>query len=402
MSKTMKERLLNISEQFIEIFGGNKEDIRFFAAPGRVNLIGEHIDYCGGYVFPAALDLDTVVAVRARSDKKLRMAATDLEGVLAEADLDNIEEAKSLKWGNYQAGVASEMMKAGYIVPGCDMLFDGTIPYGSGLSSSASIELATGIALATLGKEIYKFEKEINLVELAQIGQRAENNFVGVSCGIMDQFASAMGKKDHAILLDCGTLEYRYAPLVLEDYAIIIANTNKKRSLADSKYNERRSETEKGFEILSKYLPGKANLCDITPEEFEKYADKIDDKVIEKRVRHVIYENARVLKSVELLENNDIQGFGALLVDANDSIRDLYEVTGFELDTMVEEALKISGTIGARMTGAGFGGCTVNIVRKDSVDEFIEKVGASYKEKTGLTPAFYISQVGDGAREIFL
>lgn len=402
MSADYGQRVEKVSEEMVRLFGGNTEDIRYFVAPGRVNLIGEHIDYSGGYVFPAALSLDTIVGIRPRSDRKVRMAATDLKDLIAEFDLDNIDEARTLKWGNYQAGVALELINAGYKVIGCDMVFDGTIPFGSGLSSSASIELATAIAMATLGKEFYNSDKEIDLIELAQIGQRAENNFAGVSSGIMDQFASAMGKKDHAILLNCETLEYSYAPLVLKEHTIVIANTKKKRALGESKYNERRRETEEGFAILSEFLPGKASLCAITVDEFEQYKDKIEDEVIRKRVEHSIYENERVLKAVTLLKNNDIDAFGKLLVEANDSIRYLYEATGFELDTMVDEALKVEGTVGARMTGAGFGGCTVNIVKNESVDSFIDQVAKNYKAKTGLTPEFYISAIGDGARELQL
>lgn len=391
----MQERKAMLQQKFQEIFPDNKNEIHFFAAPGRVNLIGEHIDYCGGYVFPAALTLDNVVAVAHNGTSIMRMAATDLEGVYS-FDLNDIDAARSLKWGNYQAGVANELLKNGYKLVGCDIVYDGTIPFGSGLSSSASIELVTAIAFATMGSP----ENEINLVNFAVYGQGAENNFCNVSCGIMDQFASAMGKKDNAILLNCETLEYRYIPLKLDGCKIVIGNTCKKRSLAESKYNERRSEVDKAFAILSEYLPGRPNLCSITPEEFEQYKDKIEDEIIRRRAQHVVYENARCLISADLLEANDVVGFGKVMKEANDSIRDLYEVTGFELDTMVAEAMKIDGTIGARMTGAGFGGCTVNIVRDDAVETFIETVGKNYQEKTGLTPKFYVCEIGDGAREL--
>lgn len=395
----MNTRLAELKKKFVEIYGGSEQDLRVFASPGRVNLIGEHIDYCGGYVFPAALTLDTMVVLRVRNDRTLRFAATDLPDRV-EVSLDDLDAARALKWGNYQAGVAYELQNAGFKLVGADMLYDGTIPYGSGLSSSASIELSTAIALTTIGNEKYPDNKPIDLVELAVIGQRTENNFCGVNCGIMDQFASAMGKKDHAILLDCGTLKYRYAPLKLDGYRIVLGNTKKKRSLAESKYNERRGEVDTGLSILQQFLPNKVHLCDVTVDEFETYKTEIKDEVIRKRVQHVIYENTRVLKSFEALEKGDLEAFGQLLAEAHASIRDLYEVTGLELDTMVEEALKVDGTIGARMTGAGFGGCTVNIVREDAVDTFIRQVGENYTKKTGLVPEFYVSEIGDGAREI--
>lgn len=292
------------------------------------------------------------------------------------------------------------LQKAGYSLTGVDMLFHDTVPLGSGLSSSAAIELVTAVTLVTLGNEANGNKKQIDMVEIAVLGQKTENEFCGVSCGIMDQFASAMGKKEHAILLDCGALKYRYLPLKLEGYKIVLGNTKKKRALGESKYNERVSECAEGLRILKQYMPDKNNLCDITTDEFEQYKSKIENEVVRKRVTHVIYENARVLKAAEALEKNDIIELGRLLVEANDSIRDLYEVTGRELDIMTEEALKVEGVIGARMTGAGFGGCTVNIVREDKVELFINQVGRNYKDRTGLKPEFYISETGDGAREI--
>jgi len=390
-----------LKKKFCQIYGGSEQDLRIFSGPGRVNLIGEHIDYCGGYVFPAALSLDSTVIARVNNDNTLRLAATDLPNRV-EVKLDNLESAKSLKWGNYQAGVAFVLQNAGYKLVGVDMLFHDTVPLGSGLSSSAAIELATAITLVTLANEAYGITKPIDMVEMAVLGQKTENEFCGVSCGIMDQFASAMGKKDHAILLDCGTLKYQYFPLKLDGYKIVLGNTMKKRSLGESKYNERVSECAEGLRILKQYLPNKKNLCDITCSEFEQYKSKIEDETIRKRVTHVICENDRVLKAVEALKRNDLAELGRLLVEANDSIRDLYEVTGIELDTMTAEAMKVTGVVGARMTGAGFGGCTVNIVPEDKVDLFIEQVGKNYKEQTGLSAQFYVSEIGDGAREIIL
>lgn len=393
------EKIAALKKRFIEIYGGDGGDLRAFAAPGRVNLIGEHIDYCGGYVFPAAISLDTTVIVRKRDDRLLRLAATDLPDRVA-VSLDRLEEGKALRWGNYQLGVADELQKAGYMLTGADLLYHDMVPLGSGLSSSAAIQLATAITLATIGKESHGGNRQIDRIELAVISQRAEHNFVGVKCGIMDQFSSAMGKKDHALLLNCGTLGYQYTPLKLDGYRIVLANTKKKRGLGESKYNERVREIGEGFAALKKFLPEKKNLCDITVKEFEKYKGELADPTISKRVEHAIYENERVLKSFEALQRNDLKTFSRLLKEAHASIRDLYEVTGFELDTMVEEALKAEGCIGARMTGAGFGGCTVNIVKEESVDRFIAEVGEAYTRKTGIVPAFYVCEIGDGAREI--
>ena len=397
----MQKNYGELKKKFCEIYGGSEQDLRIFSGPGRVNLIGEHIDYCGGFVFPAALSLDSTVIARVNNDNTLRLAATDLPDRV-QVKLDDLESAKSLRWGNYQAGVAFMLQNAGYKLVGVDMLFHDTVPLGSGLSSSAAIELATAVTLMTLSNEAYYITKPIDMVQMAVLGQKTENEFCGVSCGIMDQFASAMGKKDHAMLLDCATLKHEYYPLKLEGYKIVLGNTKKKRALGESKYNERVSECAEGLRILQQYMPEKKNLCAVTRAEFEQYKSKIENEVIRKRVTHVIYENDRVLKAAEALGKNDLTELGRLLIEANDSIRDLYEVTGKELDTMTSEALKVDGVIGARMTGAGFGGCTVNIVPENKVDLFIEQVGKNYKEKTGITPEFYVSEISDGAREIKL
>jgi galactokinase len=390
-----------LKKKFCEIYGGSPDGLRIFASPGRVNLIGEHIDYCGGYVFPAALSMDSTVIVRINRDNVLRLAATDLPDRV-EVPMDNLESARNLRWGNYQAGIALELQKAGYKPVGVDMLFHDTVPLGSGLSSSAAIEMATAVALVTLSNEANGINKPIDMVEMAVLGRKTENNFCGVSCGIMDQFASAMGKKDNAILLDCATLKYQYLPIKLDGYTMVLGNTKKKHTLGESKYNERVAECAEGLKVLRRYMPDKKNLCEITTEEFSLYKDKIKDETIRKRVTHIIFENNRVLKAVDALKRSDIIEFGKLLVEANASMRDLYEATGVELDTMTEEAMKVEGVIGARMTGGGFGGCTFNIVRDDKVDLFIEQVGKNYKARTGITPEFYVSEIGDGAREIIL
>lgn len=393
---------MNISElkeKFLEIYHGTEDGIRVFSSPGRVNLIGEHTDYNGGYVFPAALTLSSTVIARPRADRKMNLIATDL-GVLVEGSLDTLDEYKKIKWGNYQFGVADELQKAGYKLTGCDLLYYDTIPLGAGLSSSAGIEVVTAITLVSLGNAAFGLNKPINMIEMALIGQKAENNYVGVNCGIMDQFASAMGKADHAIFLNCKDLSYKHVQLNLRGYKIVIANTNKKRGLGESKYNERRSQCEQAFEILKKFIPEATCLGDISMESFNRYKREIKDEIIRNRAEHVIAEDDRVLKSIDALMNDDIALFGQYMNASHNSLRDLYEVTGKELDTLVEEARRIDGVAGSRMTGAGFGGCTVSIVKDEAVDTFIDRVGKEYTIKAGLVPAFYVSEIGDGGREI--
>ncbi len=391
--------ITELKKRFIDIYGGSEQGIRVFTSPGRVNLIGEHTDYNGGYVFPAALTLSSTVIARPRTDRMMNLIATDL-GIQVQGSLDRLEEYKSLKWGNYQLGVADELQKAGYKLTGCDLLYHDTVPLGAGLSSSAAIEVATAIMLVSLGNTFHGIEQPVDMIKMALISQKAENSYVGVNCGIMDQFASAMGKAGHAIFLNCRDLSYKHVPLNLKGYKIVVANTNKKRGLADSKYNERRGQCEAAFEILSKFLPGASCLGEISMEDFSRFKHEIKDEAVRKRAEHIIAEDDRVLKSVEALNNNDIELFGQYMTASHDSLRDLYEVTGNELDALVEEALKVDGVAGSRMTGAGFGGCTVSIVREEAVDVFIDKVGKGYTARTGLVPSFYVSEVGDGGREI--
>ncbi|MCX8132285.1 MAG: galactokinase [Clostridia bacterium] len=392
-------KIKNLIEKFIGIFGDNGENLRVFSAPGRVNLIGEHTDYNGGLVFPAALTLNSTVVARSREDRHINLIADDL-GVMVSASLDELDNYREIKWGNYQLGVADELQKAGYKLTGCDMLFYDAVPLGSGLSSSAAIEIVTAITLVTLGNEIHGIDKAIDMIDMAKISQIAEHNYIGVKCGIMDQFASAMGKAGHAIFLDCRDMNYKHVPLDIKGYKIICSNTKKKRSLASVKYNERRIECEKGLGVLKTALPGVTCLGDISVEQFEKYKHIIEDEIVRKRVEHVIYEDDRVLRSIEALEREDIELFGRYLVESHNSLRDLFEVTGEELDTLVEEALKIDGVIGSRMTGAGFGGCTVSIVREENIEEFIEQVGEAYLQKIGHNAEFYVTETGDGGREI--
>lgn len=383
-----------LKQEFIKTFGGSEDGLQVFASPGRVNLIGEHTDYNGGFVFPAALTFCTTVVARRRDDDVIRMKATDLPD-LVEGTLSTMENFRDLHWGNYQFGVFLELEKAGYHIVGADMLFHDTTPHGAGLSSSAAIEVSSAIAMATLGGAT-----EIDSIEMAKISQMAEHNYVGVKCGIMDQFASAMGQKDHAIFLDCKTLEYQLVPIQLSGYKLILSNTNKKHSLGASKYNERRSECDEGLRILQQKLPHATCLGDITPEEYHTVKDAIKDETVERRVRHVIEEDARVKESIRVLTAGDLAAFGRLMTASHNSLRDLYEVTCPELDLLAAEALKIDGVLGSRMTGAGFGGCTVSLVKDESVDTFIETIGKIYKQEIGYDASFYITEIGDGGRKI--
>jgi len=390
---------VELTKSFCGLYGGTERDVRIFQSPGRVNLIGEHTDYNGGYVFPTALAMRAAVALRVRNDGIIRLAATDLD-IRVQGEVSKLDSYKALKWGNYQLGTAYTLLTAGYDITGCDMLYDETVPHGGGLSSSAAIEVATALAFATLSNEKRGITTPVDMVEMAKLSQKAENEYCGVNCGIMDQFASAMGKKDHAIFLNCKDLSYKQVPFNIKGCKLVISNTNKKRVLNESKYNERRAECESALEVLKNYISGINFLGDISLKQFEAYKDKIENHTVRNRAEHIIAECDRVLKSVDALGKGDIETFGKLMNQSHISLRDLYEVTGAELDALVEEAWKIEGTVGSRMTGAGFGGCTVSIVKDKYVNEFIEKVGAGYKLRTGLTASFYVSETGDGGKEI--
>ncbi|WP_291652358.1 galactokinase [Clostridium sp.] len=383
-----------INATFKRIFG-EKENCKTFFSPGRVNLIGEHTDYNGGNVFPCALSFGTYGVISLRNDKKVRMYSSNFEDIgIIEFDLDNISYEKAHDWVNYPKGVIDVMKKHGYdINRGFDIAIYGNIPNGAGLSSSASLELLIAVMMDNL------FELKIDRVELVKFSQEAENKFVGVNCGIMDQFAIGMGKENNAILLDCNTLKYNYCPVELKDEILVIANTNKRRGLADSKYNERRSECEKALEELKIKL-NINSLGELSIEEFENNKNLIENEIRIKRAKHAVYENQRTLMAKEALTKNDLSTFGKLMNESHISLRDDYEVTGIELDTLVELAWNHEATIGARMTGAGFGGCTVALVKKDKVEDFIEKVGQGYKEKIGYEASFYIANIGNGTREI--
>ncbi|MVX62473.1 galactokinase [Clostridium chromiireducens] len=378
---------------FSELFKKDSENV--FFSPGRVNLIGEHTDYNGGNVFPCALTIGTYALVKQRDDKKVLVSSLNFKelGIL-EFDLEDMVYEKQHDWANYPKGVIKTFENHGYKIPnGFEILFYGNIPNGSGLSSSASIEVLTGAILNDL------FNLNINMVDIVKMCQEAENKFIGVNCGIMDQFAIGMGKENCAILLDCNTLKYSYSKLAMDGYKIVIANTNKKRGLADSKYNERRSECETALAEIQKVKNINA-LGELTEEEFEEIKSCISDPIKAKRAKHAVYENRRTLKAVKALEENDLALFGKLMNDSHVSLRDDYEVTGVELDTLVALAWESNGVIGARMTGAGFGGCTVNIVKEDCIDSFIEKVKAEYTSKIGYEPSFYVVSISDGTRKI--
>jgi galactokinase len=387
--------IIKLTEHFKEIFKQD-DNIESFFSPGRVNLIGEHTDYNGGFVFPCALDFGTYAIVRQREDKNFRMYSENFEDLgIIEFNLDNLVYDKKDDWANYPKGVIKTFLDKGFKVPnGFDVLFFGNIPNGAGLSSSASIEVLTAVILKSL------FNLDIDMVEMVKYCQIAENKFIGVNSGIMDQFAVGMGKKDNAILLDCNTLNFTYVPVKLKDMSIVIANTNKKRGLADSKYNERRSSCEEAVAVLNKNGVNIKYLGELTVEEFNKVKHFIKDEEQLKRATHAVTENERAKVAVEFLKKDDIKTFGELMNKSHISLRDDYEVTGLELDSIVEAAWEEVGTVGARMTGAGFGGCTVSIVKNSEVDNFIKNVGKKYKEKTGLEASFYIANIGDGARKL--
>ena len=383
----------HLEQKFQEVFGVPAE--KQFFAPGRVNLIGEHTDYNGGNVFPCAIDKGTYGLVKKRNDRKFRMYSENFADLgVMEFTLDELTNDKKHDWANYPKGVIKMFLEAGQkIDSGFDILFSGNIPNGAGLSSSASIEMLTAIVLKDL------FHLSIDSVEMAQLGKKTENLFIGVNSGIMDQFAIAMGKKDHAILLDCNTLKYAYVPVVLKDEVIVIANTNKRRGLADSKYNERRAECDEALAELQTKLPIKA-LGELSIEQFEANKDLIKSPVRQKRAKHAVYENQRTLKAQKELSAGNLAEFGKLMNQSHISLRDDYEVTGVELDTLAALAWKQPGVVGSRMTGAGFGGCTVSIVKKDKVDDFIKNVGEAYKNKIGYAADFYIASVSDGAKKL--
>ena len=386
----MKKRLI---KEFTDIFEVPGEAL--FFSPGRVNLIGEHTDYNGGMVFPCAITFGTYAVVSKRTDSCMRLFSNNFkEKGIIDVALQTLHYDKKDDWANYVKGVLYFLQQEGFEIPcGLNILIEGNIPNGAGLSSSASLEVLTG----TILKET--FQLPISKLDIIKLSQKAENQFVGMNCGIMDQFIIGMGKKDHAIALDTGTLEYTYAPVQLKQASIVIMNTNKQRGLTDSKYNERRAECEHALSQLQTVVKIK-NLCDLKETEFEKVQHIITSPVERKRARHAVLENIRVKKAIAALEKNDIEEFGALMNASHISLRDDYEVTGIELDTLVESAWNQSGKIGARMTGAGFGGCAIAIVRNDDIEDFTAAVRREYTQAIGYEPDFYIASIGDGAGKL--
>ena len=391
MGIAMKETVL---KKFEEVFG-DSEGAKVFFAPGRVNLIGEHTDYNGGHVFPCALTIGTYMAVKKRDDRKLRFYSMNFDhlGVI-ESSIEGLKPEKEADWTNYPKGVMWAFEKRGMKMDcGLDIVLNGNIPNGSGLSSSASLEVVTGFMLRDL------FGFDVTNVELARIGQYSENNFNGMNCGIMDQFASAMGKKDNAIFLDTADLSYEYAPINLTGAKIVVTNSKVKHSLVNSEYNTRRSECETALAELQAVTDIKG-LGDLTEEEFEALKSAIKDETRVKRAKHAVYENRRTIRAVEALKNNDLETFGKLMNASHVSLRDDYAVSCSEIDVLVDAAWKVEGVIGSRITGGGFGGCTVSIVKDEAIEAFKEQVGKAYQEQVGKTPEFYVVEIGNGPCEL--
>lgn len=389
----MNSKLLK--ETFIELYGEGG-DVREYFSPGRVNLIGEHTDYNGGHVFPCALTIGTYGIMRRRTDKLMKFSSANIRsGNVVTVNMSDINYKKEYNWANYPLGIVWALKEKGIeLESGFEMVIWGNIPNGSGLSSSASIEVLMGKML----QDQYNI-KSLSMLDLALIGQYSENNFNGCNCGIMDQFAVAMGKKDNAMFLDTSDLSYQYAKISLPDEKIVIINSKVKHSLVDSAYNERREQCAEALEQLQKVVDIKT-LGDLDIETFEANKSAISDEVVRKRAKHAVYENQRTIKAVEALKRNDVEQFGKLMNESHISLRDDYEVSCKEIDILVELAWETDGVIGSRITGGGFGGCTVSIVKNDAVDALKEHVEKEYKKKTGLKPEIYIVDIGDGARRI--
>ena len=386
----MREELL---KKFEEVYGSS-EGARVYFAPGRVNLIGDHTDYNGGHVLPCALTIGTYVVARKREDKKLKFYSVNYpENGVTEGTLGDLKYRRSNGWTNYPIGILWTYARKGYrIHNGFDMMLYGDIPSGAGLGTSASI----GVALGLMIREMFGID-DITNTDIALFGQYAENEFHGINCGIMDQFASAMGKKDHAIFLDTSDLRYEYAPMDMSEYAVVITNSHKARGAFDAKYNERRMECERALAELQSVV-AIHSLGELTPECYEQVKEMIVEPLLVRRAAHAVYENQRTIEAIEALKANDAEKFGQLMIESHRSLKENYEVTGKELDVLVEEALKVPGVIGSRMTGGGFGGCTVSLMKKEAVETFMAEVGKNYTERTGYYADFYNAEVGDGAR----
>lgn len=384
----------HLLHEFQSIFN-TSEKPRMFFAPGRINLIGEHTDYNGGHAFPASISFGTYALSQKRDDQRLRFFSLNFpDNGIIECDFTDLAYDEAHDWANFPKGMIKYMSESGLkILTGMDILFYGDIPNSAGLSSSASLEMVTGVLLEKL------FDLQINRVKMIQLGQKVENEYIGVNSGIMDQYAVGKGKKDHAILLNCQTLEYKYAPIQLDDHVIMIINTNKQRTLAGTKYNERRAQCEQALADLQTVLQIKS-LGDLTNEQFEQHKNLISVEANRKRAKHAVYENQRTVEALQKLQQGSIDEFGLLMNESHLSLQHDYEVTGIELDTIVKAAWDQPGVVGARMTGAGFGGCAIAIVEKDKVDCFKENVNKIYKKTIGYEATFYTVTIGDGAKEI--
>ncbi len=384
--------LKNFTDTFYEKYGNRNNKPVLFFSPGRVNLIGEHTDYNGGFVFPCALNYGTYLLIRKIKDNLLKFSTLNFNND-DEVKLEGPFVNRGKNWINYPLGVINEFLRKDIRISGLEFLFFGDVPNGAGLSSSASIEMVTAVALNEL------YNAGIKTLDLVKMSQKAENEFVGMNCGIMDQFAVGFGKKDHAIFLNCDTLYYENVPVILNDCSLIITNTKKNRGLTDSKYNERRSECDKAVELLQSYKPIR-NLSEINASEIPILEKYIHDSVVRKRAKHVISENGRVVEAVKVLKENNLARFGELMNQSHDSLKDDYEVTGKELDTLVYEGRKLQGVVGTRMTGAGFGGCTVSIVRNSNIENFMSRLSSVYQKMIGLVPDFYQPEIGNAAGKI--
>jgi len=385
----LRQKIVN---SFRKRFGADPEFV--VRAPGRVNLLGEHVDYNEGFVLPAAIDRATILACRPSGSSRSSILALDL-GSETSFDLKSIQNKKTSKatplpgWGLYPSGMQRSLDEEKLKTPGMDAVFASDVPRGAGLSSSASVEMAFGVAWEKLGGWT------MTPMHMAKLGQRAENQYVGVNCGIMDQFASACGVKDHLLFLDCRSLDWQAVPLPGQ-VAIVIANTNVRRALAGSAYNDRRAACEEAVRILREYLPGILSLRDVSLQDFNSLAHHLPE-LVEKRARHIVEEIDRTRLAGNILADNDIVRFGRLMNECHVSLRDLYQVSCPELDAMVETAWSLPGCYGARLTGAGFGGCTVNLVAQDAVVTFSRELAQGYKRKTSLKPEVYICHAADGA-----
>lgn len=381
----------DLPAEFLKTYGKNDNEIRVYASPARINIIGEHIDYNGGKVFPAAIDRYLYVAIRKRADSKIIYNDVRFPGTYEFDVNDNFTFDKKNDYANYLNGILSQIKAQGYrLDSGFEILMVSNVPAGGGISSSSALEC--GFAYAVIDT----FGLKIDRVEIAKLGQMSEHNFMGVNCGIMDQFIIATGKKNTAEMLDCATLEYEYAPLELGDYRFVVMNTNKVRKLSDSKYNERRSQCEEALKILQDNGVDIKALCELTPAKWEEVKHFVSDEIIQKRAKHCVYENQRVLDAVLALKAGDLKKLGTLLNESHASLKNDYEVTGLELDTLAETSQKQPGCLGARMTGAGFGGCAIALVHKDNVDGFIENVQKEYTARVGYSAGFFVCSSGDG------